>query len=89
MLFKYTTSYLVMICYFNYAWLLGYGYGLLGYGLLGYGLLGYGYGLAGAIIRHAVWRSVIQQSSRQPPTPHNTTWQIKDLKTFLHYRLTS
>ena len=36
MVFKYTTSYLVMICYFNYAWLLvgvGVGVGRRGVGV--------------------------------------------------------
>ena len=49
MVFKYTTSYLMMICYFNYAWLLvGVGCWVLGVGLacaiLGYGLAGTGTG---------------------------------------------
>ena len=64
MVFKYTTSYLVMICYFNYAWLLvGVGVGV---GRRGVGVGRRGEGAKGRR-RRAKGRSVIQQSSRQPP----------------------
>ena len=64
MVFKYTTSYLVMICYFNYAWLLVLGVGcwvlgvgcwVLGVGcwVLGVGCWVLGVGLACATRRHA------------------------------------
>ena len=120
MVFKYTTSYLVMICYFNYAWLL-VGVGTQHVGTQHAGTQHVGTQHAGT--QHAGTQHVgtqhagnnyhvryigaqhagTQHATRRhagafvhsaiitpaPPTPHNTTWQIKDLKTFLHYRLTS